>query len=285
MSEKPSDRKARILGRGIYQPRAEYVCFLPWYGEFGWYIMNHVKRVHGYNHSKKIVCLKRGHECLFPSAYGFYYCGNPYPDGKRAGVGRVHKVEEDKIRRDIKEIYGESVRFIRPQDTSWQEKKSLAKIHFVPQSRNNFGLDVDVVITPRKRQIDRLRNFRHWQKLINMLTNNGLTVGACGSKESSQLGLERLKHKSWDYVDIDSDIEMITKSKVVVSQESGLAYLTMLCEKPLMILDNPHREIALLHNRPEVPYRVLIDLPFNQKIRAIIDQVQLKSRPTNSANF
>ena len=41
-----------------YQPKTKWVCFLPWASEFGWYVMNHVKRVHGYNHPNKIACIK-----------------------------------------------------------------------------------------------------------------------------------------------------------------------------------------------------------------------------------
>ena len=86
-STKQFQRYSKVLGLGEHQPKTEYVCFLPWWGEFGWYIMNHVKRVHGYNHSKKIVCIKFGHECLFPSAHDFYYDWPVVPDIKKAGVG------------------------------------------------------------------------------------------------------------------------------------------------------------------------------------------------------
>ena len=270
-----SQRFKSVLGLEEFQPQTEFVCFLPWMGEFGWYIMNHVKRVHGYNHLKKIVCIKRGHECLFPTASEFYYnWKDVIPDHKKAGVGKPKEKLEERIKEEILAQYGD-VTFLSPQDTSWAEKTSLAEYHFVPENKLNYGLKVDVVITPRKRKLDAQRNFQHWQRLVNALIAKGLSVGACGHVNSSYTDIRGLKYRSWDYTDVDSDVEMIKKAKVVVSQESGLAYLTMLCEKPLFIIDIPHYDVANKHRRPGVPYIELLGKKLKERVDLIYRQCHI----------
>lgn len=274
-SKEKSQRYKQILGLGKFQPKTEYVCFLPWSGEFGWYIMNHVKRFHGYNHSKKIACIKPGHECLFPTAIDYYYNWKDIPDHKKIGVGKSRKEIKNRIKKELSTKYKE-ITFISPEDTSWEEKTSLAHFHFIPKPSQYLGLKVDVVITPRKRKIDAQRNIKSWQKIIDAIRNQGLTVGACGHAQSSFTNLRGLKHCSWNYTDVDSDVEMIRNCKVVVTQESGLAYLTMMCEKPLFILDIPHLEIANKHRQPNVPFVCLLKLPFEERIELIKKQCKKK---------
>jgi len=265
-----NDRYQRVLGLGKYQPKTEYVCLLPWASEFGWYIMNHVKRLHAYNHPKKIVCIKKGHECLFPTATKFFYDWIDYvPDQNRGGIVTYRYNEE--IKKKILKKYND-VTFISPNDTSWNEKTSLAKHTFVPKSKHNHNFNIDVVITPRLRKVDVLRNYpKQWQKITNMLLKAGLRVGVCGAKQYS-VHVKGAHYYSWNYIDVDTDVEMILTSRVVISQESGLAYLTMMCKKPLIIIDNCHTHIARAHRDPSI-YFMNIMGAWNKK-RELLKQVQ-----------
>lgn len=244
-------RYRKVLGLGKHQPKTEWVCFLPWASEFGWYIMNHVKRVHGYNHPKKIVCVKKGHECLFPTASEFWYhWADDVPDANKGGV--VSYKHNHQVKKWVMGQYGENVTFINPTDTGWPEKTSLAKHTFVPKPKGKHDFDIDVVITPRFRQIDTTRNYpKQWQEIVNLLVSMGLRVGVCGTKALSTT-IEGAQYYSWDYTDVDTDIEMILSSKLVISQETGLAYLTMMCKKPLIIIDNCHTNVANAHRDPDV---------------------------------
>lgn len=250
----PDERYERILGLGPHQPKTKWVCFLPWVSEFGWYIMNHVKRIHGYSHPNKIACIKQGHECLFPTVSKFWYqWADDVKDSQKGGVVRYQ--HNAKLKRWITNELGKDITFIDPADTSWPEKTSLAHHTFIPKPRQEHDFDIDIVVTPRFRQIDTLRNYpTGWQAITNRLVKAGLKVAVCGT-EALSTKVRGAKYLSWNYTDVDTDVEMILKSKVVVSQESGLAYLTMMCKKPLIIVDTCIREVADKHRGPDVYFK------------------------------
>lgn len=245
------ERYAKVLGLGRYQPKTEWICFLPWASEFGWYIMNHVKRFHGYNHQKKIACIKKGHECLFPTATEFWY--DWVDDVKDIHKGGIVKYKHnDKVKKLIVDTYGKDVTFIDPAETGWAEKTSLGHHTFVPKPRFNHNFDIDIVITPRLRQLDANRNYvKQWQDLTNRLVKAGFKIAICGTKQLSAK-INGAKYFSWNYVDVDTDVEMMLKSKLVISQESGLAYLAMMCKKPLIIIDDCMRNVADKHRDPRI---------------------------------
>ena len=248
-----NERYQKILGLGNHSPTTEWVCFLPWVSEFGWYIMNHVKRIHGYNHHKKIVCVKPGHECLFPTASKFFYDWKDVrTDGQKAGVLDHSKNQEiiDKITKE----YGPDITFLYPSETSWEEKTSLASHTFIPKPLHNHDFNVDIVITPRFRQLERTRNYRYWHSIATRFTRMGYKVGICGHKESSFSDIEDAEVFSWDYIDVDTDVELMLKSKVVITQESGLAYLAMMCKKPIIYIDKCHHHVADAHLDPTIPF-------------------------------
>lgn len=234
-----NDRYIKVLGLGEYKPNTKFVCFLPFRGEFGWYLMNFVKRIHGYNHENKIACIKAGHEALFPTVNKFYYSWEDIPDYMKAGQHESEDEEELKNKILIHFSLNESdVSFISTKDTSWDEKTSLAKFTFIPENKTKNDLKVDIVIGPRNRKIDAHRNWKpeYWQLFVDAIVQNGYSVGICGSKEAS-FDIKNVKHYSYNYVDVDSDIEMLKSCRLFVGQESGLAYLAYLCKTPTFIID------------------------------------------------
>jgi hypothetical protein len=241
------DRYARVLGLPPYEVTADYVCFLPWLGEFGWYVLNHVKRVEGFNHPNKIVCVKPGHECLFPSAKHFFYDWvDDVPD--RIKAGPIASTKEDELQEKIRRIYSNhSVQFVSPKETSWDEKFSLSHFNPVPVNRHDHNLrDIDVVITPRKRVLEPERNYTRWQEVVDQLVQAGRPVGICGSKETSY-DLQNVKYKSWDYIDVDTDVELMRNAKIILSLETGLLYLAKLLKKPIVVVGHYHWVWACMH--------------------------------------
>src|ERR1700733_6603942 len=233
-------RYNKVLGLNEFQPKTKYVCFLPFHGEFGWMIQTFVKRVHGYNHSNKIVCTKPGHECLFPSAQHFYHDWKDVEDNTKAGI--LANIDEEITKLKIIEHYQtDDIHFLSASEVSWEEKVSLSHHTFIPKSIHNNNLNIDIVICPRNRQMDAFRNWKqeNWQTVINILVKHNITIGVCGAKETS-FQLENVKYKSYDYMDVDSDVEMMSNCKLVVAQESGLAYLSYLCKRPTYIIDHYH---------------------------------------------
>lgn len=233
-----------------------YICYLPFRGEFGWYLMSFVKMIHGTNHPNKIVCIKRGHECLFPSATKFFYDWVDIPDNHKAGV--ITMEDEGAIKQKIASQFpDDEIEFISHTEIGWHNKHSFAEHVFIPQSKSNNGLKVDVVITPRNRTMDAGRNWgcQNWQKVVDRLVSSGITVGVCGARETS-CDLQNVLYKSYDYVDVDSDVEMMNNAKLVVTQESGMQYLSFLCQRPTWCIGHYHADFgANLHRNMDVPFR------------------------------
>ena len=246
-------RTRQLLGLGDYKPQNKYVCFLPFRGEFGWYIMTYVKRFHAFNHENKIACIKRGHECLFPSASHFYYNWTDLRDNQKAGI--IQMQDEEALKSAVKKRFGtDDIFFSSPTDAGWDEKISLSGHTFEPKHKNNFGLQTDVVITPRFRLIDANRNFpkEYWQYIIDGLVAKGVKVGVTGCREAT-FSLKRATHYAYQYTDVDSDVEMMNKAKMIITQESGLFYLAMLCKRPIIMIgwyghaegSNYHRDLTI----------------------------------------
>lgn len=250
------DRQNMILGRQNYATSTKYACFLPFRGEFGWYIQTFVKRVQGYNHPNKIVCTKLGHECLFPTAQNFYYDWQDVKDGTKAGI--TTNEDEDILKRKIIEIYGtDDITFLSPKQTSWEEKASLASCVFIPQSLHNLGLKTDIVIAPRNRTMDPHRNWKqeNWQLVVDELVGRNYTVGVCGARETS-FPLEKISHCSYHHIDVDSDVEMMNNAKLIICQESGLLYLSFLCCRPTFVIDH-YLHDSDQHRNLSIPFKTI----------------------------
>lgn len=219
-------------------------------------IMCFIKKFHADPSPDKIICCKPGHECLFPTASKFYYDWKDIPDNQKAGAAVV--TDEDEIIQRVKNwLPGQEIEFVRLSEYGWHNKHDFASHSFIPQSKNNLGLKVDVVITPRKRTIDVWRNWshNHWQRTVDALKQQNITVGVCGNRETT-FDLNNVLYKAYDYVDVDSDVELMNNAKLVITQESGLQYLSFLCQKPTMCIDHYHHDFgADLHRNPDIFFK------------------------------
>jgi hypothetical protein len=242
--------------------------YLPFIGEFGWYILLFVKKFNADHHNDKMICCKKGHECLFPTAKHFFYDWQDVDDNLKAGVSD-HKLEfivkqkimidNSKVNPFVKNQYKTIEEFVYLSDCGWHNKNNFSDSVFIPKPKYNNNLNVDVVICPRNRQVDSYRNWKqeNWQLIIDGLKKRGYRVGLCGSKNSS-FDLNNLDHKSYDYVDVDSDVEMMLSAKLVIGQESGLQYLSFLCERPTFCIDHYHKDFGSdLHRPKHVPFKSL----------------------------
>lgn len=242
-----------------------YICYLPFRGELGWMITSHVKRFHNDPYHKKIVCIKPGFECLFPTADKFFYRWQDIQDKYKAGVIKPNEFELAELRANeeeldkqrIREDFGDDVVFVSASDITWDNRHVWKDAKFVPKYKYEVSLaHTDVVLCPRFREMDAYRNWKeeHWQKVLDSLTAQGLKVGICGAKDST-FHLEG----AWTYsyiegCGVDKDIQLMTKTKLVVGQESGLQYLAHLCQKPFFCIDYSHPE-SVLHQNPGVPFK------------------------------
>jgi hypothetical protein len=232
--------------------------------------MNHVKRIHAYNASKKIAFIKPGHECLFPSVDEFVYDWQDIHDDQKAGVvtnaNRLLMVDQIVIK------YGSDIKIVSHEETSWDEKESLAAHTFIPCNKHDHNLKVDVVISPRKRNMDPQRNLDCWQKIVDQFIERGMTVGVVGNKIATAQ-LNGITHYSSDYIDVDTDVELIRSAKICVAQDSGMAFVMMMCRKPLYMLDHePINPVRDLHRDPNVFFEV-VDIHKDYDWRKTIDKI------------
>lgn len=228
-------------------------AYLPFYGEFGWYLMLHVKRFHADPHPDKLACIKPGHECLFPTAKHFFYDWQDIGDPFKMGVSHQENLEKAAIAK-MESQFGHIDSFVSTVNDGWNNKHDYAKFTFIPQAKHNHQLSVDVVVCPRNRKIDTHRNMpnRFWQDLVDKLVENKYTVGVCGKRETS-LYLGNVKYNSFDYIDVDSDVELLNNAKLVIGQESGMQYLTFMCQRPYICVDHYHHAHgADLYRAPDV---------------------------------
>lgn len=229
--------------------------YLPFRGEFGWYLMLWTKKFHGDPSPNKIVCCKKGHECLFPSATGFFYDWQDITDNMKAGIHPDFS-HEVALKERLSNVFGEC-EFVSPSNSGWHDKHDYANNIFIPKCTFPLGLQTDIVITPRCRSIDPNRNWtqKKWQYVVDALMNQDISVGVCGSKESS-FDLKNIKIKSYHHRDVDSDVELMTNAKLVVTQESGMQYLSFLCQKSTFCIDHYHKDHgADLHRPKNVPFK------------------------------
>jgi hypothetical protein len=232
-----------------------YKCYLPWRGELGWMLNCFVKMFHADSSTDKIICCKPGHECLFPSASHFFYEWQDILDSQKAGVAQV--TDEYIIKQKIIEKFSDKpVYFVPLSAGGWHNKHDYAKYTFIPESKNKLGLKTDIVIAPRNRVVDANRNWtqENWQKVVDGVVESGITVGVCGTAETS-FSLDKITCKSYDHIDIDSDVELINNAKLVVVQESGMQYLSFLCQKPTFCIDFYHKDRADLHRNPNIIFK------------------------------
>jgi hypothetical protein len=233
------EKYSQLLGLKDFQPQNKYVCFLPFWGEFGWLILSHIRRVHGFQHENKIVCCKSNHESLYPSASHFFYDWIDIPDNQKAGIITMPENIIDEIKSKIKaQINSDDIYFISSSDIDWESKHWFYDKTFTPIPKNNLDINVDIVITPRNRQMDPLRNWsiQHWQSLVDEIMTAGYSIGIIGAKDTS-FDLKNVKYKSWDFsLDVDGDLNLIQKCKLTISQETGTRYLIHLCKKPMFFV-------------------------------------------------
>lgn len=217
--------------------------------------MTYVKAIH--SESPGIVCCKRGHECLFPNALGFYYNWGDISDHMKAGIHSDFS-HEKRLKDQLSQIYPDA-EFISPSRHGWHDRHDYAKHTFIPKVNFPLGLQADVVITPRNRQVDANRNWKpeHWQYLINSLNERGISVAVCGARDST-FKLDGAKYYSYEHVDVESDVELMLNAKLVITQESGLQYLSFLCERPTFCIGNYMGDLGSdLHRPMHVPFKAL----------------------------
>lgn len=213
---------------------SNYRVVLPFRGEFGIKLMRHVPVVHAMS-GKKIVCCEPGEDALYPSAAQVIYCSRKKDAERRDQYSKDAEYVED-MKHKMAEMF--------PRASLVMTDVGMPKAYFKPKPRK-FAIcgtidgtkDIDVLICPRRREYGKEKNWPHWQSLADELSDRGLKVAAAGAPDSS-VEVHGVA-KTWKCspgMTLDTAIDAMNRSKVVVATCAGLAHLAMWCGAPLLLI-------------------------------------------------
>lgn len=226
----------RFLG-----PHQKPVVVLPFYGEFGFYLMSYVRLINYIVAPSIIVCCARGEESLFPRASGFYYDWAPlFPDAVRCGLRDrwefgEHEITEEELllASRLKVSYPEMEIIELKEYLPFELVKDFPVDIQTPSVQQNFPL-VDLVIAPRRRITtsdyldDGVRNFSHWSYVAQKFISLGLSFAEIGKRESS-LGLTEAVVRTWEEaVPLESAIYLMRNAQWYLGTDSGVSHLAAL---------------------------------------------------------
>ena len=200
--------------------------YLPWLGEFGNELLRWVPAIYN-DPGDKIVCYEAGKECLYPRGTEFYVIPR-IEVTQRVCSGSLNQVE---LWAEIRARLGPDHEYIEPHST-WP-MAAITDEFFVPETRD-FGFECDVAIFPRFKKQGPFKNWDYWQYVVDELTTRGVSVFACGHKDSSS---PVSCPTAWDYEDsLEASVWGIIHSKVRIGPSTALTILSHYCNKSVWVL-------------------------------------------------
>jgi hypothetical protein len=180
----------------------------------------------------KIAMIEPDREALYPGAL-IYYSVPARPDAERRQ--RLEKEYLEEQERWAKRVFGNNIEAV------WPDLDAPRK-YFVPQPLTSYGVACDVCVCPRKREYGAQKNWSYWRVLVQLLTDRGLSVFAAGAPcttEFVQCPMAPAYTRP-----LDASIEAMLAAKVVVSTDSGLAHLAVMCGRPLVMISHGEGLVA-----------------------------------------
>jgi len=217
------------IKRGSNQP----CVFLPFMGEFGFFINTFIRFVHYFKCPKKIVCCRHGEEIFFPSADEFIYDWDDFQkDEKRLGANIPQgDAKYKKLKQDFHK------RYPHHQLIEVGHEISYRFVQFMPIPLDPFceEIDVDVVIGPRNRGRDSQRNYPRdkWQKIIDSLKE--YKVGIVGHPDTT-FDFPEVAVRNWEYErPLDALVTMLKNCRLFISTDTGTSHIAAMCGCPMLI--------------------------------------------------
>ena len=214
------------------------LVILPFYGEFGFYILNHIRWCYGSDMEENIICCLPGHECLYPHADAFFYDWiNPLPDDIRSGDFTSSKSGwqqyDTELTKRLSNIYPDH-KIVRPTYLSYWD--TCDTIKFKPKVEHLLP-NVDIVVAPRRRAFCNERNYRHWTNVVKELRKK-YTVGIAGNPDYSfQLDADAY---AWNHPGghTEGTIDLLQNCKLFVSTDTGVGHLGAFLDTPMLVFRN-----------------------------------------------
>lgn len=234
------DIKKDPILQEMFSSRNKSVIFLPFYGEFGHFIMYYIRFVNYYKSPHKIVCCKPDEKIYFPCANEFM-CNwkNPLEDRMKRGHSNDVSAaieEKKKLSSQLKSKYPGFLLVDLQTELPWW---AVDRLPITLSPKNSYKLKSDIVIAPRKREFAPERNYTQWQKIVDQLVAVGYTVSCVGSKVASY-DLKRITHRSWDFPDMtNANMSLLKNTKLYLGTDTGVTHLAALFSTPMIIFKLP----------------------------------------------
>lgn len=220
--------------------RSDKPClFMPHYGEFGWFIMHHIRLVHFWECPHKIVCCRPGEELYFPSADEFEYDWEGFVrDEDRVGVAWPPSVKHHRRYIAGNEQLGHRLasKHNAPCIVQyWQRMPWVFQdVVFPIRPSLRQGLAVDVAVATRKRAYATDRNFDGWAQVVAQLRSLGLRVGLVGTRDQSVDCDADLK--TWEHPPLgDAVVETLQQCRLFIGGDTGVAHLAAFLQIPMVV--------------------------------------------------
>ena len=214
--------------------------------------MSYIRSVHYSTAPEKIVCCRPGEEIYFPSASEFFYeWEHPFEDRVRSGFRDCYSFEAP-ASRAAAEV--NTLNLLRQKYPDSEVVELLYHIPFRDVHRYPVSLPLkptatpspDIVICARRRKCDipegdnGLRNYPHWESIVEALTNYGLTIAQIGQEDTS-FSLPGLLCRSWEHPNsTEVAIDLLRKCSLYVGTDTGPTHLAALLGSPMLLFRNPY---------------------------------------------
>lgn len=200
--------------------------YLPFRGELGHKVMWHAPSVNHFSR-EKIVCIEPGDEALYPNAIKYIQVERKNDDRRRYRPRDDRAFLEDLVEELKLDYPQDQYRFIPP-------KEKAPRSFFKPIPYKDYEVDCDIVVCPRRRNYGSNRNWGHWEWIIDKLMESGLKIFAAGAPDSS---LDVNCPRAWDYERyLDATISAIHSSRYILSTDTGLAHLGLMCGSDVLMI-------------------------------------------------
>ena len=206
-----------------YKDKRTYLA-LPYFGEFGWFILSHVPQVNEFSKiNPTTVACRKGQEFLFPFAKSFLY---DYDTLKVNSDFLNKKHQEHEYSKLSRHLYVQSQ--FKDTFATRRKKDIYTKAPIYINDINKYKIDIS--IGARDRDWEAFRNYSHWQSIINFCKSQGLSVGICGIRGGT-MNLKNIDMYSYDLENTTRGCaEMMNNAKMVINLDSGLMHLAALLE-------------------------------------------------------
>lgn len=213
---------------------------LPFLGEFGWLIMEHIRLAYRLNDA--IICCPKEHTPLFPKAVGFFHDYiNPIKDANRCVSGStIDKGLKGRfyteLRSRLKQLYPTCEVIELPFECRWH-LSDAPDCKFKPVVSSQLPT-VDITVAPRYREWDKSRNWPYWPFVCDALQKKGLRVGLIGSQTSSYYCPANVYAWNHSEGDLTGSIDLLNRSTLLVSIDSGMPHLAAMMDVPTVLIDS-----------------------------------------------